>query len=232
MTSRPATGFSKPPMPEAVADHTPADPIVCPTTPWYWRRMGWMFLLFAAFAAWFFYDYRWGYPKKAVIYQEYLRLKDRPKDWDALSQKNGWPSTPAEITPDKVHEQFQFVVVMSSAAAAVIITFLLNRGRVLRADGEAFVTPWGRRVPFDSVFRVDRRKWKHKGLATVFFRDPAGGTRSTRIDDLKFAGADRVLDRILRRFSGEIVDLEETSNGSESTGDQASESGSPEAEKN
>ncbi len=200
-----------------------AETIVCPTTPWYWRRMGWMFLLFAAFAAWFFYDYKWGYPQKEVIYREYLRLKDSPREWDALSKEKGWPSAPAEITPDKVHEQFQFVVGMGAAAAAVLVTFLINRGKTLRADGDGFTTPWGTRVPFDRVFRVDRRKWKHKGLATVFYRDPSGAERSARIDDLKFAGADRVLDRVLSRFSGEVIDLADDSETPEAPEDQSAE---------
>ena len=59
------------------------------------------------------------------------------------------------------------------------------------------------------MFRVDKRKWKHKGLAAVFYRDDQGDEKKADIDDLKYTGADQVLDRLLGRFSGEVVDLDE-----------------------
>ena len=49
-------------------------PIVCPTTSWYTRRMLMMFVMLAAFAGWFYKDFRWGYPKTAEIYAEYQKI--------------------------------------------------------------------------------------------------------------------------------------------------------------
>ena len=59
------------------------------------------------------------------------------------------------------------------------------------------------------MFRVDKRKWKHKGLAAIFYRDEQGNEKKAVIDDLKYSGADQVLDRLLGRFSGEVIDLDE-----------------------
>ena len=99
--------------------------------------------------------------------------------------------------------------VLGLAALAVLVRFLLQRGTTLRADETGLTTPAGRRVPFDKVFRIDKRKWKNKGLAAIFYRDEQGNEKKADIDDLKYSGADQVLDRLLGRFSGEVVDLDE-----------------------
>jgi hypothetical protein len=185
--------------------------IVCRTTPWYVRRMVPMFLMFAFFAGWFYRDYRWKYPEEKNIYDEYQRVTSGPggeEAWKKLSADKGWPLLPEKRTQDEIQTQKQFAIGCAVVAAGVLGVFLFNRGRTLRADAEAFYTPGGRRVPFASVFRIDRRKWKRKGLATVWYRDTDGTEKKAVIDDLKFGGADRILDRLLSHFSGELIDLE------------------------
>ena len=197
------------------ADVTPApseSSIICPTTAWYLRRMGLMFLMLAAFAGWFYKDYKFGYPEKARIYSEYGRVKAQPdgqKEWTKLAGEKGWANAPEPMPDTKIQEQGKFALVLGLAALAVLIRFLLQRGTTLQADHTSFTTPIGQRIPFDKVFRIDKRKWKHKGLATVFYRDEQGAEKKTNIDDLKYSGADQVLDRLLGRFSGEVVDLDE-----------------------
>lgn len=193
---------------------TPAaeSPIICRTTAWYVRRMGLMFLMLAAFAGWFFKDYKFGYPKKAAIHSEYERVKALPggkEEWTKLAAEKHWPAVPEPMPAAKINEQKKYAVVLGLAALAVLIRFLLQRGTTLQADDTSFTTPAGQRIPFDKVFRVDKRKWKHKGLATVFYRDEQGAEKKAAVDDLKYSGADQVLDRLLGRFSGEVVDLDE-----------------------
>ncbi|MGI8603899.1 MAG: hypothetical protein ACR2OZ_13000 [Verrucomicrobiales bacterium] len=189
--------------------------IVCRTTAWYLRRMALMFLMFAFFAAWFYRDYRWGYPDKKHRYGEYQRVMSQPGGqaaWAKLSAENGWPLKPPEkITHDDIEQQRNFAAGCAVIAAVILATFLINRGKTLRAEGDAFQTPSGERVPFASVFRVDRRKWRNKGLAFVYYRSASGAEKKTAVDDLKYAGADRVLARLMSRFNGELVDVEEAS---------------------
>lgn len=168
--------------------------------------------MLAAFAGWFFYDYKIGYPAKAAIYAEYEKVKSQPDGeaaWLKIAEEKKWPKAPEPYLPDKIATQGQFAIGMSVAALAVLISFLLGRGKTLQADAVSFTTPGGKRVRFDQVFRVDKRKWKHKGLATVFYRDESGAEKKAIIDDLKFGGAVQVLDRVLAHFSGEVIDLEE-----------------------
>lgn len=190
-----------------------ANPIVCPTTAWYARRMLLMFAMLAAFAGWFYKDYKWGYPKKAAIYAEYKKVIEQPDgkaQWTALAQEKRWDDPPDEITADKIGEQGKFAVGLSLGALGVLVAFLLNRGKRLTADASGFTPPGARSaIPYASVVRVDKTRWKHKGLAYAYYKDAGGTERKAVIDDLKYGGADQVLDRLLTSFGGEIVDMAE-----------------------
>lgn len=191
-------------------------PIICRTTPWYVRRMGLMFLMLAIFSAWFFKDWKWGYPKKAAMYAEYQRITALPngqEEWLKVSAEKGWPKAPGDsdkITQDKIDEQRNFTFVMGAGALAVLITFLLNRGKVLTADAASFTPPGSKTpIPFSSVFRVNKIKWRNKGLAYIHYKDASGAEKKAVIDDLKYGGAEQVLNRLLANFNGEIIDVEE-----------------------
>lgn len=169
-------------------------------------------LMFGFFAAWFFYDWKFKYPEQKFIYDEYVRVMAEPdgeKRWLEHSGPRGWPLEPDKRTQDEIDTQLQFAIGCGLITAVVLGFFLFNRGKVLRADAEAYYPPGGGRVPFTSAFRIDRRKWRHKGLAVVHYRDEKGAERRTVIDDLKYGGAEKILDRFLSRFEGELIDVEE-----------------------
>jgi hypothetical protein len=53
----------------------------------------------------------------------------------------------------------------------------------------------------------DKRKWDNKGLAYAWYQtEPGGREKRVVIDDLKFGGADRVLERLLGAFKGELIE--------------------------
>jgi len=170
-----------------------------------------MFTMFALFAAWFYKDYRWGYPEKAAIYSQYQATTAQPggeDKWLKLSAEKGWDRVPDEINQHKIDEQKNFAVGLAVLAGVVLAVFLFNRGKTLHADDDSFRTPGGERVLFRSAYKIDKRKWRHKGLAVVYYRDESGAEKKAIIDDLKYGGADQVLERLLSQFEGEIVDLE------------------------
>ena len=112
-------------------------------------------------------------------------------------------------TQSDIDQQKHFAIGCAVLAAFVLGKFAFTRSRTLRANGEALHTTDGRRVPFANVFRVDRRKWTHKGLAFVHYRDENGIERRAVIDDLKYVGADQILDRLMEHCTGEVIDLED-----------------------
>jgi hypothetical protein len=63
--------------------------------------------------------------------------------------------------------------------------------RCCAAEADHWVTPEGVQIPYADVFRIDKRKWEHKGLAYAWYRTPAGAEKRAVIDDLKFGGADQ-----------------------------------------
>lgn len=96
---------------------------------------------------------------------------------------------------EKIRKQFYWSGGCAAVGAVVLIIMLINRRRKLTADGASFTTPNGRKVPFSQVTRIDRRKW-NKGLAYVFYGESSENARKAVIDDLKFAGADQILQRV------------------------------------
>lgn len=89
----------------ASAEPTPVFPILCRVTPWYFRRMGMMAAMLAAFGLYFIYDGKVGYPKanqiaeKQVWFDEVvLKSFDEAKAankvdvWVKNATQQGWPT--------------------------------------------------------------------------------------------------------------------------------------------
>lgn len=132
---------------------------------------------------------------------------DAMDEWRVLAKDEGWELEPEEYTNSKIETQWHFTIGMFAVSLVVIVIFLLNKGKMLKADSEAFYSPRGKRVAFADVYRIDRRKWDHKGLAYAMYREGGEGrSRKETIDDLKFVGAEKVLNRLLSNFEGELVD--------------------------
>ena len=210
-------------------------PIVCTTTPWYSKRMGLMTLMIFAFGCWFLYDALVGYPKKVEVYKEheaiveleekYAELKEQgnleayaefaaergagpeePPTWRSIAAERDVPLDLKETNEGDITEQKYWAGGAFLVASIVAGFFLINRSKKISADANSFTTPGGTTIPFDSVFRIDKRKWKYKGLAYAHYTDSAGKKQKAALDDLKYGGTDKILDRLLANFSGELID--------------------------
>ena len=199
-------------------------------TPWYYRRMLVLFLMFFGFGCYFAYDWQIGYPKKKVEsenamarYQELYAQGDAGKlQWARESKENKWEiknqqtMAPEVMTDSKIREQLWGTIVCGVVAAVVLTNFLRSRGTTLKADGEALLLPDGRRAPYSAIRRVDTRKWQNKGLASLWYEE-GGRTRKAVIDGLKYGGfkgekpyrPDQILDRVVDRFHGELIEIRE-----------------------
>lgn len=130
---------------------------------------------------------------------------DAPR-WKSYAAQNGWEEEPKLYSDREIAEQFYFAYGCFAAAVIAGILMLLNRNKVLRGEADHWVTPEGVQIRYTDVFRVDKRKWEHKGLAYAWYRTQGGAEKRTVIDDLKYGGADQILDRLLSRFSGELIE--------------------------
>lgn len=128
-----------------------------------------------------------------------------PPRWVSYAAQNGWEEEPKLYSQREIDEQFWFAYGCMAAAVITVIILLKNRGKVLRVEADYWVTPEGVKILFSDVFRVDKRKWEHKGLAYAWHKSNGVEKRAV-IDDLKFGGADKVLERLLGRFTGELIE--------------------------
>lgn len=189
--------------------------IICTTTPWYKKRRLLMVAMLLAFSAYFFYDWKVGYPKQREeynvywpVYQDLVVTKKEDKAWLTQAKEKGWPESPKEKDWDyKLKEQFIWGIGTGLIGLGLLGAYLRNKNRVLRADADSLTTPEGVRIPFASVTRIDKRKWDNKALAYLWWKD-GETTKKAVIDDLVFDGAGKVLDRLMAQFHGELIDLE------------------------
>ena len=63
-------------------------------------------------SAYFFYDWKVGYPAKLEQYSEYQKYKkeEKTEEWVQFSASKGWPKEPEEMDQRKIDEQFSWGV--------------------------------------------------------------------------------------------------------------------------
>ncbi len=128
--------------------------------------------------------------------------------WSDFAAKYGWAENPKLYSDAEIREQFYWGGGMILCAAIVGVVVLLNHNKRLVGHEDHLVLPNGSKVWFREVFKVDKRKWDLKGLAYAWHRPEGSGGPGHRatIDDLKYDGAGKVLDRLLTQFKGELIE--------------------------
>jgi hypothetical protein len=224
---------------ELIPTPSSLDPILCPVTPWYFKRMSMMAGMIALFGLYFLYDGKVGYPKANEIADKKTWFDDvvlktfdeakaagkleawtesaksqgwpigrdaEPPRWISYAAKNGWPEKPHRYTPEEIQGQFYWGGGTLLVGLFVAGLMLINKNKVLRAEADHFITPEKKKVFFADAFRIDKRKWDNKALAYVWHKPEGGSASKVVIDDLKYAGAGLVLDRLMANFKGELIE--------------------------
>ena len=144
------------------------------------------------FTMWCLFDGLVAYPQqreRALIYQD-LKTGDKAEwrqEWNDIAEKEGW----SNINPGEPKKEADFTVqfIMASAAGSLALVFLtlalMNRGRWIEFDDTEISTSWGYRCPFDSIFELDKKKWRTKGIAVVRYEQD-GRKRRIVLDDCKY----------------------------------------------
>jgi hypothetical protein len=133
-----------------------------------------------------------------------------PPRWVSYAAQHGWPEKPHRYTQKEIDEQFWWGGGTLLAALFIGTLILLNKNKVLMGEADHLISPEGKRVLYEQVFRVDKRLWDNKGLAYIWYRPAAGGEHKVVIDDLKYEGAVRVLDELMACFKGELIEKVES----------------------
>ena len=150
-----------------------------------------------------------GFEKFESLYNAFESSKDKRK-WSlygTLSGKKGWSdSEPKYHTSSEILAQIIIGSILLLSALYVLLLTLINRGRSIGSDEVSFTTEKGLVIDFKTINKIDTRKWNKKGLAYIFYVNEKGLQSKTVIDDLKYKGADEILERIKNEFTGELVE--------------------------
>ena len=150
-----------------------------------------------------------GFEKFESLYNAFESSKDKRK-WSlygTLSGKKGWSdSEPKYHNSSEILAQIIIGSILLLSALYVLVLTLINRGRSIGSDEVSFTTEKGLVIDFKTINKIDTRKWNKKGLAYVFYANEKGLPSKTVIDDLKYKGADEILERIKNEFTGELVE--------------------------
>ena len=134
------------------------------------------------------------------------------RDWAVYgvvsSGQQGWEvKNPKFHSASEIKGQIIIAFCLLVSAFCILINALINSRRVLIADADNLISEKGEIISFQSIYRIDTRKWAKKGLAYVFYDEGDASKKRAVIDDLKFVGADLILDRMKDRISGEIIEV-------------------------
>jgi len=132
--------------------------------------------------------------------------ESEPPRWISFAAKNSWPEKPHRYTQEEIDGQFWWGGGTLVIALGVGILVLLNKNKVLKAESDHLVTPDGKTVFYADAYRVDKRLWDNKALAYIWHKPEGGKETRAVIDDLKYEGAGRVLDRLMLHFKGELIE--------------------------
>jgi hypothetical protein len=157
------------------------------------------------------------YELYAPVFRE-ESMKAAPPGWIGYSDRMGWDEKPPPKSygPEKIRNQSIYGGVSAAAALLTLVIVLRTMGRSMKADQEAYYAPDGKKVPFRTIRRIDKRKWETKGLAYLFYEEVEGRVGKVKVDGMVYgqfreedgAPAEQLFQRILKNFSGELVDLE------------------------
>lgn len=155
-------------------------------------RLALLAAVFLLFAVWSAYDGFYGYPRYNRIVAEarqYMQENSNWREtWEAYARQRGLPSNPQNLrekTAFDIYSQYAMLAITLPIGLAALITLIRGFSRWIAMDETGLITSWGQRVPFDQITRLDKQRWRNKGIAVVSYQDE-GIERRLVLDDWKF----------------------------------------------
>ena len=151
------------------------------------QQKGLIPLLFLAFGAYFLFDGFIGYPRSDERWKAHQELKDKPGEWERLCAERGWKTTPPEkyLGPEKYREQFWFGGGTALIGLISLIYWQRQRKSTIRSDETGIFSSLGTKIPYGAITRIDKKIWKRKGYAYVYYKDD-GALKKFTMDDAKY----------------------------------------------
>lgn len=169
------------------------------------------------FGLWSLYDGFVGFPNQIIRAEKYHEIAQEiekrqeagdeeanfASEWVKYAESQDWPKeSPGE-------PQTQVYVSYNKVMAALCIplgswlmySVFAARGRWIEADDSQLRSSWGQELSFDQISRLEKSKWRNKGIAKIFY-DKDGQPGKFVVDDFKFKRQET--DAILRNIESHI----------------------------
>lgn len=161
-----------------------------------------------------------------ILVNNYALLKDKGGQngvnvlWKKYSAEHKWNISPEDHPMEEgdIRQQFIAAVVCLLLIAVTLFFLIRTMRRKMALYEDYFLSSTGVKIPFNTMFRVDKRKWDTKGVAWLFYREDEKTCR-VRIDGMVYGQfnkkegelAQKLMDGLLERFKGEVLEYSEVS---------------------
>jgi len=199
---------------------------------WERRRPLILTILCVVFAAWFAYDGWLNYPGEddGIVAQMMNSDTVTPADKATLKEWPGWyNSTPQQredyttLIRDKNNEsdwhsatdilvQRWIVVFLAAAALCAFVWYLRVAKRTMTADEKGLTLVDGRIIGWESITRIDNRRWTSDELVILEYEDHAGAKQNLVLDAALFESMPVFLTEVANRaVKAQIIHPEQPS---------------------
>lgn len=113
--------------------------------------------------------------------------------WKTYAAENGLSESCSEYFKSRSEISAQFNWAIGAGVLGLIALFFLLRtlGRSMKVTDKGYTAPGGKYVPFDSIIKIDKRKWSRKGLAWLYYKDSEGGEKKVKVDGMVYGQFDK-----------------------------------------
>jgi hypothetical protein len=154
----------------------------------YWRFII-IGVVVTGFSLYCVYDGRYGYPQqriRALKFEEFEKEK-KLGEWPEYAESQGWSTDPPgkPKTEAEIASQYVFAAVTAVLALWFFTIVLINRGHWIESNETGVTSSWGKGFNYSDVVELNKKQWKKKGIAKVYFEENGRRGRFV-IDDYKF----------------------------------------------
>jgi len=113
--------------------------------------------------------------------------------WKKHAADSNISESSGEYFKSKSEIESQFNWAIGSAVLGCIALFFLFRTltRSMKVDENGYTAPGGKFVDFDSIFKIDKRKWSRKGISYLYYKESeASDEKKARIDGMVYGQFD------------------------------------------
>lgn len=157
----------------------------------------WRLALIAAmclgWAGWSAYDGFISYPEHNRKVDEFTKIADRYPDdtdlrkseWEKVAEANRWTTEDPGSKKSTTDLNFQYGMLALTLPIGLFFLFnyLASFKRWVASDARGLLSSGGQRADFSAITRLDKRQWKRKGKAGVYYKDAGGAEKRFKLDD-------------------------------------------------